>query len=131
MARRNKPVFNLRILLAAGAALLLVAAGALVLGLGSARQFSGLAAFPVDRYLESNGLFGQEDFRIDGKVENVVLRGDGGRRFLVSIRPDDSDLLLPVVVESGKKPLQRDQRLVMKVHVDASGGILCTHYDIR
>jgi hypothetical protein len=131
MARRKKPVFHSKTLLLVGAAVAVVAIGALVLGLGSSRQFSGLAAFPVDRYLESNGLFSQEDFRIDGKVENVLLRSDGGRRFLVSIRPEDSDLLLPVLVESGKKPLQRDQRLVMKVHIAADGGILCTSYDIR
>lgn len=117
--------------LIAGAAAVVIAVGAVFLSIGSSREFAGLAAFPVERYLDTNGLFGQEDYRIDGKVENVLLRSDGGSRFLVSIRPDGSSLLLPVLVESGPKPLQRDQRLVMKVHVAASGEILCTDYDIR
>jgi hypothetical protein len=131
MARRKKSPLNKKNLLLAAAALLVIVAGAAFFSLDSRRQFSNLAAFPVHSYLDSTGLFSQEDFRIDGKVDNVLLRSDGGRRFLVSIRPEDSTLLLPILVESGKKPLQRDQRLVMKVHVAANGGILCTDYDIR
>jgi uncharacterized protein (DUF58 family) len=131
MARPKKSRLDKKTLLLAGAAALVIAAGAVFFSLGSSRQFSSLAAFPVERYLESAGLFSQEDFRIDGRVENVLLRSGGGGRFLVSIRPEGSNLLLPVLVESRKKPLQRDQRLVMKVHVAASGGILCTDYDIR
>jgi hypothetical protein len=131
MARRKKSPLNQKNLLLAGAALLVVAVGAAFFSLDSRRQFSNLAAFPADRYLEATGLFSQEDFRIDGTVDNVLLRSDGGRRFLVSIRPDDSNLLLPVLVESAKKPLQRNQRLVMKVHVAGSGEILCMDYDIR
>ena len=131
MARPKKTLHTKKTLLLAGAAAVVIAAGAAFLSLGTSRAYSHLAAFPVDRYLSSNGLFDQEDFRIDGKIENVLLRSNGGNRFLVSIRPEDSNLLLPVLVESRKKPLQRDQRLVMKVHVAANGGILCTDYDIR
>lgn len=131
MARRKKSPLDRKTLLLLGATILVVTGGALILSLGPSRQFSSLASFPVDRYLETNGLFSQEDFRIDGTVDNVLLRSDGGRRFLVAIRPEDSNLVLPVLVESGKKPLQRDQRLVMKVHVAAGGEILCTEYDIR
>jgi hypothetical protein len=131
MARRKKSPLTPKNLLIVGAAILVIAAGTAFFSLDSRRQFSNLAAFPVDRYLEASGLFSQEDFRIDGTVDNVLLRSDGGRRFLVSIRPGDSNLLLPVLVESGKKPLQREQRLVMKVHVAANGTVLCTDYDIR
>jgi hypothetical protein len=131
MARKKKSFLDKKNLILAGAAAFVIAAGAVFFSLGTSRQFSNLAAFPVDRYLSGNGLFSQEDFRIDGKVDNVLLRSGGGSSFLVSIRPEDSSLLLPVLVESRKKPLQRDQRLIMKVHVAANGGILCTDYDIR
>ncbi|MFY8268139.1 MAG: hypothetical protein ACOVLK_01970 [Terrimicrobiaceae bacterium] len=131
MARSKKPFLQKQKLLLAGAALLVVVGGAAFLGLAPSRQFSGLAAFPVEGYLEGNGLFSQEDFLINGTVENVLLRSGGGNRFLVSIRPGDTGQLLPVLVESGKKPIQREQRLVMKVHVAANGGIVCTDYDIR
>jgi hypothetical protein len=131
MARSKNSRIDPKTLTLVGVAALVVVAGALFFSLGSSRAFSGLSAFPVDRYLDSAGIFSQEDFRIDGRVENVLLRSGGGRRFLVSIRPEGSDLILPVLVESKKKPLQRDQRLVMKVHVAANGGILCTDYDIR
>jgi hypothetical protein len=34
-------------------------------------------------------------------------------------------------MEPGKKPLQRDQRLLLRVHVASNGGIVCTDYIVR
>ena len=131
MARGKKPILDKnKILLAAGVAAL-IALGALIFSLGSQGQFSSLSEFPVDRYLDNKGLFSQEDFRIQGTVDNVLLRANGGGHFLVSIRPDESQLLLPVLMEPGKKPLQRDQRLLLRVHVASNGGIVCTDYIVR
>ena len=101
------------------------------LGLGSSQKFSQLSEFPVENYLEKNGIIGREDFRLEGKVENILLRSDNGKTFLVSIKPASSDYLLPVILTSQKKSIQREQILVMKVHADSSEVITCDDYDLK
>lgn len=131
MARQRKLLLTPKRALLTGGVILVVAAGVAFVSRDSGHHFSNFPAFPVERYLDSSGLFSQEDFRIDGTVDNVLLRSDGGRQLLVSIKPEDSSLVLPILFESGEKPLQRQQRLVMKVHVSANGEIYCTKYDVR
>lgn len=99
--------------------------------LGSSQKFSQLSEFPVENYLEKNGIIGREDFRLEGKVENILLRSDNGNSFLVSIKPANSDYLLPVILTSQKKTIQREQILVMKVHADSSEVIKCDDYDLK
>lgn len=101
------------------------------LDFGSSKKFSQLAEFPVENYLEKNGIFGQEDFRLEGKVENILLRSDKGKTFLVSIKPTNSEYLLPVIVSSQKKSIQREQILIMKVRTDSSEAIQCDDYDLK
>lgn len=101
------------------------------LDLGSSRKFSQLSEFPVENYLEKNGIIGREDFRLEGKVENILLRSENGKTFLVSIKPANSDYLLPVILSSQKKSIQREQILVMKVYADSSEVIKCDEYDLK
>ena len=131
MPRISKPFLNKQKLLITGVALLVVAAGAFYFNSDTSRQFSNLAVFPVENYLENSGVISKEDFLIDGTVDNVVTRDETGRRFLVSVQIGENGLIIPVLVESGKKPIQRGQRLLMAVHVGAKDGIVCTNYEIR
>ena len=131
MPRNSNSFLNKQKLLIAGAILFLVAVGAVFLKSDATRQFSNLAEFPVENYLENNGVISQEDFLIDVTVENVLLRDGTGRRFLVSVQTGKNGHLIPVLVDSGKKPIQRGQRLLMAVHVGAQEGIVCTNYEIR
>lgn len=131
MPRSSKPFLDKQKILISGAVLVVVAVGAFLFSPNPSRRFSKLAEFPVENYLENNGVMSQEDFLIDGTVENVLLRDGTGRRFLVSMETDRDGLLLPVLVESDKKPIQRGQRLLMQVHIGAHDGIVCTNYEIR
>ena len=131
MPRISKTFLNKQKLLITGVALIIVAAGAFYFKSDTSRQFSNLAVFPVENYLENSSVISQEDFLIDGTVDNVVTRDETGRRFLVSVQIGENGLIIPVLVESGKKPIQRGQRLLMAVHVGAKDGIVCTNYEIR
>jgi hypothetical protein len=125
MARHKKPFFNFKMLLFLGTVVLIVAAGVLILRLESAHQFSGLAEFPVERYLENDGLLSQEDFRFQGTIDNIILRSSADDRFLASIRLDKPELILPVLMEIGHKNLQRNQRIILKVNINSRGTIVC------
>jgi hypothetical protein len=101
------------------------------LDLGSSQKFPQLSDFPVENYLEKNGIIGREDFKLEGKVENILLRSDNGKTFLVSIKPANSEYLLPVILASQKKSIQREQILIMKVHSDSNEIIKCDDYDLK
>jgi hypothetical protein len=101
------------------------------LHLGSSQKFPQLSEFPVENYLEKNGIIEREDFRLEGKVENILLRSDNSNTFLVSIKPTNFNYLLPVILTSQKKSIQREQILVMKVHADSSEVIKCDDYDLK
>lgn len=131
MARTSKPLLDKQKLLLLASVLIVMAIGTAFFKPGDSRQFSKLAEFPVENYLENNGVISQEDFRIDGTVENVILREGNARRYLVSIQTGKNGFLLPVILESDKKPIQRGQRLLLAVHIGAQGSIVCTDYEIR
>ena len=67
MPRNSNSFLNKQKLLIAGAIVFLVAVGAVFLKSDATRQFSNLAEFPVENYLENNGVISQEDFLIDGR----------------------------------------------------------------
>jgi hypothetical protein len=127
-AKKSQPGKNYILLSVIG---LIGLCGFSFLHLGSSQKFPQLSEFPVENYLEKNGIIGREDFRLEGKVENILLRSDNGNSFLVSIKPANSDFLLPVILTSQKKSIQREQILVMKVHADSSEVIKCDDYDLK
>ena len=105
--------------------------GFLIFNLDSSQRFSQLPEFPVENYLEKNSIIGREDFRLEGKIENILFRSGDGKTFLVSVKPVNSDYLLPVVISSQKKSIQREQILIMKLHTDSSELIKCEDYDSK
>jgi len=125
MARIRNPLLKMRNLFMVATALVIAGLGVAFLSLRPARSFASLAEFPAERYLEDEVLFSQEDFRLNATVENVLLRSKDGKKFLVWVRPRESEHSLPVLMEPGEKNLQRNQELLMKVHVLPSGAILC------
>jgi hypothetical protein len=130
MARAKKIQFGKSYILLSGVCLIGLI-GFFTFNFDSSRRFSQLAEFPVENYLQKNGLISQEDFRLEGKVENILLRSDNGKVFLVSIKPANESYLLPVMVDSQKKSIQREQILIMKVHTDSSEVIKCDDYDLK
>ncbi len=105
--------------------------GFFIFNLDSSQRFSQLPEFPVENYLEKNSIIGREDFRLEGKIENILFRSGDGKTFLVSVKPVNSDYLLPVVISSQKKSIQREQILIMKLHTDSSELIKCEDYDSK
>ena len=105
--------------------------GFLIFNLDSSQRFSQLPEFPVENYLEKNSIIGREDFRLEGKIENILFRSGDGKTFLVYVKPVNSDYLLPVVISSQKKSIQREQILIMKLHTDSSELIKCEDYDSK
>lgn len=105
--------------------------GFFIFNLDSSQRFSQLPEFPVENYLEKNSIIGREDFRLEGKIENILFRSGDGKTFLVSVKPVNSDYLLPVVISLQKKSIQREQILIMKLHTDSSELIKCEDYDSK
>lgn len=92
---------------------------------------SQLPEFPVSRYLEGNSLWSEEDYKLAGKVSNVLLRSGDGKTLLVSIKPEASDTFLPVKLDKDngkKKSIQKDQVITLKVRLDSDGVIVCNEY---
>ena len=91
-----------------------------------------LPPFPLQSYMDGGNLWSHEDYSLQGKVENVFLRSDDRTKYLAAIRPEGSELLVPVLFESdtaGATPVQREQALLLEVHLGPSGEILCTAHD--
>ena len=105
--------------------------GFFMFNLDLSQRFSRLPEFPVENYLEKNSIIGREDFKLEGKIENILFRSGDGKTFLVSVKPVNSDYLLPVVISSQKKSIQREQILIMKLHADSSELIKCEDYDSK
>jgi len=119
----------LKILSVLGALVLLSGAG-VFLAVRTPNAITKLPDFPVTRYMESSGLWSHENYKITGRVDNVLLRSTNSPRILISIKPDGSDTFLPVLLENGnsKKPVQREQKLILEVHLGPLREILCTAY---
>jgi hypothetical protein len=79
--------------------------------------FAKLNPFPVRQYLEGGKFWGDEAYKLEGRVDNVILPSGAGDTLLASIEPEGSAVRLPVLIHRkiGMKPVQRDQRLIFKV----------------
>jgi len=117
-------------LIVAGSIALLILAGSLGLVLLRSQPYKDLPAFPVESYMEGKNLWGREEYRVEGKVDNVILGSPSGNTLLVSFRPEGTGLLLPVILEKsgGKAAIQREQKLVMKVTIGKASQILCNEF---
>jgi hypothetical protein len=112
------------------AALVLLSGAGVFLAVRSPNGISKLPDFPIDQYLEGTGLWSHENYKITGRVDNVLLRSAKSQRLLISIKPDGFSTFLPVLLENGngKIPVQREQKLVLEVHLGPDREILCTAY---
>ncbi|RYD84412.1 MAG: hypothetical protein EOP84_05570 [Verrucomicrobiaceae bacterium] len=117
-------------LIVAGSIALLILAGSLGLFFLKSQPYKELPAFPVESYMEGKNLWGREEYRMEGKVDNVILGSSGGNTLLVSFRPEGSGLLVPVVLEKsgGKTSVQREQKLIMKVTLGKASQIVCSEF---
>lgn len=107
--------------------------GAAFMYLNGANQFSKLAAFPVDNYMDSAGLWSQQDYRLEGRVDNIIAYTNDKGSVLLSMQPKGSDRRVPVVVQAvnAGKPLQREQDVVLKVTLGNQKQIICSDYSLR
>lgn len=97
------------------------------------RNGNGLAklpAFPVEKYLDGGNLWGYEDYKLEGKVDNVLQRSNNKDAILASIQPENSKRRLPVIIQKseGMKPVLREQKLILKVTLGDSHEIYCKEY---
>lgn len=133
MARSKTDLKKLLIIATLLVVFVLLTGSIAFLALRKPNAFANLSAFPIDSYMEGKGLLSQEDYKMEGRVDNVILRSASGEKLLVAIQPDGSDLRLPVVLEKngGKGPVQREQHLVLRVNLGASSQIQCTRFETR
>lgn len=124
---------KLRLILALLAGLILASGAVAFVLLRKPNQFANLPAFPIDSYMEGKALWSHEDYKVEGRVDNVLLRSTSGETLLVSIQPIGSSLRLPVLLErkGGKVPVQREQNLVLKVNLGPASQIQCKEYETK
>lgn len=128
MSRQPK---NNRFFAAAAIAVIAVALLA-VLGFSrsgvSRKGFNGCPAFPVDSYVEGDSLWSNTDYVISGTFQNILVKRQGSDCTLCSILTDDKKIPLPVIFSPSatKTPLQREQRIKVKVRVEDTGKIIAS-----
>jgi hypothetical protein len=95
--------------------------------------FSELQPFPVDSYLGGGNLWSYDEYRISGRVDNVIYRSRASNRTVASIQPLDSKVRLPVVIEPepGAKGVQIEQVLDLKITLGPAGELLCREFKTR
>lgn len=133
MARLNGNPKRMRLIFGLLAALLLASAAVAFSLLRKPNQFARLPAFPVDTYMEGKALWNYEDYKVEGRVDNVLLRSTDGKTLLVSIQPVGSSVRLPVLLarNGGKVPVQREQNLLLKVNLGPASQIQCKEYETK
>lgn len=114
-------------------AFLSVAGVGAALLLKSADTFAKLNPFPVRQYLDGGKFWGDEAYKLEGRVDNVILSSGAGDTLLASIEPDGSAVRLPLLIhrKTGMKPVQRDQKLIFKVEFGKLQDLHCREYKSR
>ena len=112
---------------------MLVTAAATYFTVGKSDGFDDLPPFPVDSYLDGGNLWSYEAYQIKGRVENVIYRSRASDRVVASIQPQESKIRLPVLIEleAGKKGVQVEQFLDLKVTLGPDREILCREFKSR
>jgi hypothetical protein len=132
MARKRTNLIKVGGILA-GFFTVLAAAGVALFFFLKDDTFSELPSFPVDSYLGGGNLWSYDDYRISGRVDNVIYRSRASNRTVASIQPLDSKVRLPVVIEPepGAKGVQIEQVLELKVTLGPDGELLCREFKTR
>jgi hypothetical protein len=133
MARMNNHGKKLALGAVSLFAFLALTGGATYFLLHKSNAFANLPAFPLDTYMEGAKLWSHEDYKLEGRVDNVIMRSQAGDKLLVVVQPEKSELRVPVVLDKsgGKIPVQREQHLVLKVELGPAAQILSKYYETR
>lgn len=112
--------------------LVLVAVG-LFFVLGNRDIYGKLPPFPVDSYLGGGNLWSYDEYKINGRIDNVIYRSRNTERVVASVQPLESKVRLPIVIElkPGTKGVQIEQVLDLKVILGPKGEILCREFRAR
>jgi hypothetical protein len=96
-------------------------------------DFNKCLVFPVDTYLDGDALWSNADYLIQGSFQNILLKQRSSEATLCSIITDEKKIPLPVIFtpQSTTMPLQREQRIKVKVHVEDDGRIVATDCAIQ
>ncbi len=99
----------------------------------SKSDFNKCAAFPLDSYLEGDALWSNADYVIEGTFQNILLKQGSSECTLCSILTEDKKIPLPVIFtsEATKSPLQREQKIKVKVRVEDDGRIIASECVIQ
>ncbi|HRQ88602.1 MAG TPA: hypothetical protein PLA50_07380 [Bacteroidia bacterium] len=133
MARHQKTPLKIIGILGIALAVFTLLGGGIFLFLKKQDGFSDLPPFPIDTYLSGGNLWSYDDYRIEGRVDNVIYRSQSSDRFVASIQPMGSKIRLPIVIEKGPgmKSVQLEQELAFKVTLGQGQEILCREYKPR
>ncbi len=127
MARQNKK--NDYVIMLGVGAVLVIAVAAFAF---KKNNFDRYPSFPIENYLEGDSSWSDSDYVIKGIFQNILVKQDGDC-MLCSITTGDHKVQLPVIFKTGasKRPLQREQRIQVKVKVRDDGGIVASDYIIQ
>lgn len=119
-------VFGLMLLVTGGG-------GVTYLFLKSGDSLSNLPEFPVDSYFAGGNFLSGSDFKLSGRVDNIILRSADQATVLVSLDPGGAGRKIPVLVKAGSKgrPIQREQNLLMKVSLGVRKEVRCVDYRLK
>ena len=130
MARNNSNPWKLAAILLTVFSILGISGLGVYFLMNRSNPLSKLPPFPVDSYLGGGNLWSDEAYRLEGRIDNVLARTPERTALLVSVHPEGSEKRLPVIVRTDekKKPVQREQQLILKVVLGDSQQLVCTDY---
>lgn len=129
MARSNKQNKTFKIALSIGLLLVVIGTGLAFIA-AQPSQISKLTNFPVDTYMSGKKDFGEENYKLSGRVDNVLLRSDNREKLLISVQPKGSKVCIPILLAKSneKVPIQREQKLLFQVSLGKNQEIVATQY---
>ena len=94
----------------------------------SGTPFHNLPEFPVAEYRQGDPMWSNSFYRLSGTLDNIILESKNHKNFLIAITAKGTSSPLPVIIpaNASKAPLQRQQKLSLKVTVDSSGRIIAS-----
>jgi|GEM_PF-2111632 len=135
MARKRKSSSRLAPIIGIVVVVIALTGGGLVFFLRMQNQLSRLPTFPTETYLTGENLWSLEDqeFKIEGRVDKVIMPSEDRKTTLVSVQPDGSKRRIPLLIsdEAGKKTILPEQDLLFKVQLGSALEVLCSEYVTR
>ena len=128
MRNQSKILPKLVVALVALAVVAVVGGFAFVLASRSGNPLHNLPEFPVAEYRQGDPLWSNSSYRLSGTLDNIILESKNHKNYLVAITAKGASSPLPVIIpaNASKSPLQRQQKLSLKVAVDSSGRIIAS-----